>query len=91
MRREFLALNLYADAAVCSLDLARHLFLRNDFEGASAEASTVAPLLMALGIKKDAFEALLLESIIARSCEDVEEALLRLIGLLSERCAATTR
>ena len=88
VRSEFLARNLYADAAVCSLDLARHLFLRGDLDGASAEASTVAPLLIALDIRSDAFEALLLKSIVDRSCDDVEEALLRLIGLLSERCTA---
>jgi tetratricopeptide (TPR) repeat protein len=88
VRSEFLARNLYADAAVCSLDLARHLFLRGELEGASAEAATVAPLLAALDISNDAFEALLLKSIIDRSCEDIEEALLRLIGLLADRCTA---
>ena len=67
------------------------MFLLGDPKGASAEASTVAPLLIALDIKNDAFEALLLKSIVERSCRDVEEALLRLIGLLSERCTAATR
>lgn len=91
VRSEFLARNLYADAAVCSLDLARHLFLRSHFMEASAEASTVAPLLIALGIKDDAHEALLLKAIISRTCEDVEEAILRLIGLLLDRRALPGR
>jgi hypothetical protein len=88
VRSEFLARQLYADASVCSLDLARHFFLRKDFAAASAEASAVAPLLSALGIKDDAHEAMLLKSIIARSCEDVEEAILDLIGLLLDHRAA---
>jgi tetratricopeptide (TPR) repeat protein len=33
VRKEFLARDLYADAAVCSLDLTRHLFVRGDFAG----------------------------------------------------------
>lgn len=85
VRSELLARDLIPDAAVCSLDLARHLFLRGDFKGASAEASSVAPLLITLGIKADAHEALLLKTIIDRSCDDVEEAILRLIGFLLDR------
>lgn len=91
VRSEFLARNLYADASVCSLDLARHFFLRKDYERASAEAAAVAPLLTTLGIKDEAYEAILLKSIIARSCEDVEEAILHLIGLLLERRSAKPR
>lgn len=84
VRSEFLERTLYADASVCSLDLARHLFIRKDFEAASAEAAAVAPLLGALGIKEDAQEAVLLKSIVTRSCDDIEEAILNLIGLLFE-------
>jgi tetratricopeptide (TPR) repeat protein len=85
VRSEFVQRTLYADAAVCSLDLARHLFLRGDFVGTSAEAAAVAPLLIILGIKEDAHEALLLKMIVDRTCEDVEKSILHLISLLLDR------